>query len=172
MTVRRFLVRSSTLVAVALTAVLGLSGPSSADTAQASKQPTLVAETCYGWFEGPREKTDFRTEQMLVWQHCRQTDGKYTIRAQVEFTPLLGFAASHVTGCRVHIKLTHVGGSAQDKNVDCTAKARAGTDFWSEPLIVWTGVGPGQYVLSGWVNIYTTRHYEGSRFASTEDFWL
>lgn len=74
------------------------------------------------------------------------------------------FNAANVQGCAAHITLFH-GTNSQDKSVLCTSDARTKPQFDSL-IISWPNAGIGSYRLEGWVNIQTTKHYNGYPFRS------
>ncbi len=110
--------------------------------------------------------------QQLIFQVC--DDGStWTIKAHVLMKPQLnlGYKPANVTNCTAHQELHHIGGSTSDKAVNgsCTDVARRPQGGNSIPDAIWTGVGPGKYTLSGWVNVDTAAPgvYTGDEWAST-----
>lgn len=121
---------------------------------------TAAASSCFEPYQrGPLEETDFHWQQR-VWYRVCPGDTGFTIEAYVNFGPLSGFNASHVTGCRAHFRLQ--GAPNQYKDNDCTAAAKTGKPF-SSGRVSWSSLPYATYfLLDGWINIQTGVHYEGN----------
>ena len=167
---RRTLVRCITAGAFAVSAGLALPAVSSAAPAGIDGESSASSLAACKTGVGPNNQTTFNTKQQLSGSACA-VGSTWTVSGKVYFTPLPGFNASHVTGCAAHIRLTHIGGSSSERSIDCTAQAKRGTAFQSGTA-TFTGIGRGSYKLSGWVNIQTGVHYEGSGAASSWSFNL
>ncbi len=148
--------RSAVTVFAALVAAIA---PSTVATAAPVPADTAAVATCTAPFErGPVAVTRFNWEQRVWYRVCPDDTGS-TVEAYVNFGPLSGFNASHVTGCTAHFRLQ--GAADQYKQNNCTAAAKTGRSF-SSGRVSWSGLAYDLYpLLDGWVNIQTGVHYEG-----------
>lgn len=167
----------TTRIFAAAAAVLGtaLTAPAVSTAAPPPATPTtnsvaaVAAIAACKTGEDPTEnRTNFYTTQQASGSAC-QVGSTWTVTATVwlrELRPDFNHLA--VVGCSAHMKLTHIGGSAQDKPVTCTSDAKKYSTFPTTQTF--TGLGPGSYRVSSWVNIQAGTHHEAYPYRSEWTF--